>query len=141
MTPLTVEATGNSPDAGPSDLLTAMTKISRFCSTQRVEMKDEKVAQEAMETALTGAGYEFKREHRLSGKDIPDFLITESGYSIVLEMKTRAQRMQIYRQLERYSKHQAVDGLILLSGTAMGLPEHINGKPAVFASLGRGWLR
>lgn len=141
MTPLTVEATGNCPDTGPRDLLTAMTKISRFCSTQRVEMKDEKVAQEAMETALTDAGYEFKREHRLSGKDIPDFLIIESGYSIVLEMKTRAQRMQIYRQLERYSKHQAVDGLILLSGTAMGLPEHINGKPAVFASLGRGWLR
>ncbi|MBF6043316.1 hypothetical protein P5706_35835 [Pseudomonas sp. ChxA] len=118
-----------------------MSKIVRFCSSQRVAMKDEKVAQAQMETLLLGAGFDIKREHRLSAQDIPDFLISESGFSIVLEMKTRCQRMKILRQLERYSKHQSVDGIILLSATAIAIPPQISDTPAIFASMGRGWLR
>lgn len=116
----------------------AMSKIVRFCSSQRVAMKDEKVAQAQMETLLLGAGFDIKREHRLSAQDIPDFLISESGFSIVLEMKTRCQRMKILRQLERYSKHQSVDGIILLSATAIAIPPQISDTPAIFASMGRG---
>lgn len=119
----------------------AMTKIARFCCLQRVEPRDEKLAQAQMETLLTGSGFTLEREHRLSSADIPDFLINEGGFSIVLEMKTRAQRMKIYKQLERYSKHDSIDGIVLLSGTAMTLPSSIGNKPALFASLGRAWLR
>ncbi|MBM5458570.1 hypothetical protein H8F21_13455 [Pseudomonas sp. P66] len=118
-----------------------MAKVAHFCSHQRVETRDEKFAQTQMETLLTGSGFTVKREHRLSDADIPDFLISEGGFSIVLEMKTRAKRMQIYRQLERYSKHEGFDGIVLLSGTAMQIPPMIGDKPALFASLGRGWLR
>ncbi|QIZ23084.1 Hypothetical protein (plasmid) [Pseudomonas putida] len=119
----------------------SMLKIAEFCSRQRVEPRDEKLAQAQMEALLTGSGFTLKREHRLSSDDIPDFLINEGGFSIVLEMKTRAQRMKIYRQLERYSKHESIDGILLVSGTAMALPSMIGSKPALFASLGRGWLR
>ncbi len=119
----------------------AMATIARFCSGQRVEMRDEKVAQAQLESLLQTAGFEFKREHRLSANDIPDFLITQGGFSIIVEMKTRAQRMKIYRQLERYAQHPTVDGIILLSGTAMVIPELIGDKPALYASMGRAWLR
>lgn len=118
-----------------------MSKIVRFCSSQRVAMKDEKVAQAQIETLLHNAGFDVKREHRLSAQDIPDFLISESGFSIILEMKTRCQRMKILRQLERYSKHQSVDGIILFSATAITIPPLLSDTPAIFASMGRGWLR
>lgn len=122
-------------------LRAAMSKIVRFCSNQRVAMKEEKVAQAQMETLLLAAGFDIKREHRLSALDIPDFLIVDSGFSIVLELKTRCQRMKIFRQLERYSKHENVDGIILLSATAIIIPAVIGETPALFASMGRGWLR
>lgn len=140
MTACPIEAV-DSPCERTADIRTAMARIARFCSGQRVEMRDEKMAQSQMERLLTGAEFVFKREYRLSAQDIPDFLITEGGFSIVVEMKTRATRMKIYRQLERYSKHSNVDGIILLSGTAMGVPDLIGDKPAMYASMGRAWLR
>lgn len=140
MTALPIEAADSSCERTAA-IRSAMAKIARFCSSQRVEMRDEKMAQSQLEKFLLTAGYVFEREHRLSAKDIPDYLITEDGFSIVVEMKTRAQRMKIYRQLERYSKHSSVDGIILLSGTAMEIPNLIGDKPAVYASMGRAWLR
>ncbi|NMY13547.1 hypothetical protein HBO38_35065 [Pseudomonas veronii] len=118
-----------------------MAKIANFCVQQRVDVSQEKVAQAGVEVALKAGGFEFKREYSLGPKDKPDFMIIQDGYNIVVEMKTRAQRIKIFKQIERYTTHDSVDGVILLSGTAMGLPESINGKPALFASLGRGWLR
>lgn len=141
MTPHSVVATAIDNDERDSALRSAMSKIVRFCSSQRVAMKDEKLAQAQMGTLLLGAGFAIEREHRLSAQDIPDFLISESGFSIVLEMKTRCQRMKIFRQLERYSMHENVDGIILLSATAIAIPPLIGVTPALFASMGRGWLR
>jgi len=100
----------------------------------------EKRAQVDLETALKEAGFEFKREQELSKRDIPDFVVTIDGHAIVLELKTRAQRKAIYRQLERYAEHESVDGLLLMTGTPMGLPSHINYKPSRVVSMGGGWL-
>lgn len=125
----------------PAAIRTAMAKIASFCVQQRVDVSQEKAAQAAVEVALETGGFDFKREHALGPKDKPDFLIIQDGFNIVVEMKTRAQRVKIFKQIERYTTHDSVDGVILLSGTAMGLPESINGKPALFASLGQGWLR
>lgn len=118
-----------------------MSTIASFCVQQRFDVSQEKVAQAGMEVALETGGFDFKREHALGPKDKPDFLIIRDGFNIVVEMKTRAQRVKIFKQIERYAKHDSVDGVVLLSRTAMGLPDIINGKPALFASLGQGWLR
>lgn len=118
-----------------------MSKIAKFCSGQRIEMRDEKMAQSQLADHLLAAGFDIEREHRLSAQDIPDFVISQDGFSIILEMKTRAQRMKIFRQLERYSKHASIHGIILLSGTAMHVPDLIGDKPALYASMGRAWLR
>lgn len=125
----------------PTEIRIALNRLVQFCEKQRLAMKDEKIAQQQMEERLLAAGYSFQREHRLSPNDIPDFLISiPDGWSIVLEMKTRAKRMQVYRQLERYSLHENVHGILLLSATAMILPEEINGKPAARASMGSAWI-
>lgn len=125
----------------PAEVRIALNRLVQFCERQRLEMKNEKLAQQQMDERLLAAGYSFQREHRLSPSDIPDFLVTtQDGWSIVLEMKTRARRMQIFRQLERYALHENVHGIVLLSATAMILPAEINGKPAARASMGSAWI-
>lgn len=141
MHPVAEHAENAAAETKPAAIRAAMAKIATFCVQQRVDVSQEKVAQAGVEVALKAGGFEFKREYSLGPKDKPDFMIIQDGYNIVVEMKTRAQRIKIFKQIERYTTHDSVDGVILLSGTAMGLPESINGKPALFASLGRGWLR
>jgi hypothetical protein len=117
-----------------------LARLAQFVSTLRLDLSMEKRAQESLEQALEAAGFEFQREAILSKRDIPDFMVKVDGAEIALELKTRAQRKAIYRQLERYAEHERVCGVLLMTGTAMGLPSLINGKPARVASLGAGWL-
>lgn len=107
---------------------------------QRFSTIQEKQTQLEVELFLITLNYSFQREMRLNEKDIPDFLINSPHGAIVLEVKTRCLKKQIYRQLERYAKHEHVAGLILLTGTSMGLPFVIEQKPAIIVSLGEGWL-
>lgn len=111
-----------------------------FLAYQRIDAVVEKRAQADLESALADGGWQFSREHRLSDQDVPDFLVTVEGVSVVVELKIRAQRKRIFRQLERYALHDSVDTVVLLTGTAMQLPPEIRGKPARVISLGAGWL-
>lgn len=122
--------------------LTALQELAVFCSRSRLDLSLEKPAQEDLEHLLEEAGYVFEREYKLGSdrRDIVDFFVKVHGANIAIELKTRAQRMAIYRQLERYAHHDQVDGLLLLTGTAMTLPAMIVDKPARVASMGRGWL-
>lgn len=104
----------------------------------RVDLSDEKAAQAQIAEALTAAGLAFEREARLSPRDRPDFLFPVPG--LVLEVKLRARKMDIWRQLARYAEHERVRAIILASNTAMTLPPEIVGKPLAFVSLGRAWL-
>lgn len=101
-------------------------------------LSDEKHMQEQLEDVLTDAGISFEREKRLSPGDVVDFLV-DGGTAI--ECKLKGQRkMKIFRQLERYAAHEGVTEIVLVTNVAMGLPPTIGGKPAYYASLGRGWL-
>lgn len=111
-----------------------------WLSNQRLDATVEKKAQGQLESALTESGYSFVREKRLSDSDIVDFYVTIDGCNVALELKAKAQRMRIYRQLERYAKHDSVDAVVLLTATAMLLPASIEGKPAFVSSMGAGWL-
>lgn len=90
----------------------------------------------SIEEALDAAGFPNKREHRLSVADRIDFMIGSVG----LEAKTRCNKRAIYRQLERYAQHDEIEALILVTGTAMGLPAAINGKPIYLVATGRAAL-
>ena len=118
----------------------AISHLVAWLENQRLDTTVEKRTQASLERCLVQSGFVFEREKRLSGSDIVDFIIDIDGFSIAVEIKTKAVRKQIYRQLERYTQHDSVDGIVLLTGTAINLPNPINEKPSAVASLGAGWL-
>lgn len=113
-------------------------RIIRVMRTYSFPLSDEKAAQAAIAGALDTAAIRYEREVRLGDGDVIDFMF-DGGLG--MEVKLRgAGRMAIWRQLERYARHDSVKALLLASNTAMGLPATILGKPAYYHSLGRNWL-
>jgi len=97
----------------------------------------EAALQRSIEDTLATAGVSFEREVRLGPADRIDFL---AAAGVGIEAKVRYPRRSIYRQLERYAQHDAIAALVLVTGTALGLPPAINGKPLFFVSIGRSAL-
>lgn len=114
--------------------------IHRIISILRplcLTLVDEKRLQAEIEDAFTAAGLGFQREVRLSAGDVIDFLV-EGG--IGAEVKIKGGKRDIYHQMQRYSYHDRITSLILISNVPMGLPPEIGGKPAYFHSLAAAWL-
>ena len=106
----------------------------------RVDLSTEKAAQAEVAAVLVRAlpGVTVEREARLSDKDVVDVLV---GGEVAVEVKLREHgKMAVFRQLRRYARHERVRALVLVTNQAMGLPAEIEGKPAFYVSLGRGWL-
>ncbi len=122
-----------------SALATQAEAIVRLVHTSRIDLANEKMAQEQIGDLLTAAGLAHRREVRLSARDIPDFLLDGTGLAVEVKIKGAIKR-DTFRQLCRYAEHDQVQGLLLATGAAMGLPPEIGGKPAFYASLGRAWL-
>lgn len=108
----------------------------RLIESLRLPLSDEKALQAALEPHLLRHCGLTLREHHLGDRDIIDFLVEDVG----LEIKIKGQRRAIYRQCERYCRHDTVQALVLATNAAMGMPATIAGKPVFVASLGRGWL-
>lgn len=111
-------------------------RLVRLIEGLRLPLSREKVLQREVAPYLDGFGTSVQREHHLGNGDIIDFLVDGVG----LEFKIKGQRRAIFRQCERYCRHDAVQALVLATNAAMGLPATIGGKPVLVASLGRGWL-
>ena len=122
--------------------------LVRLLSRTRVDLSTEKVMQSGISVALASAGIPFEREHRLSAEDIPDFLIPcpralTQWIAVECKLKGRGggpRKIDVYRQIERYTRHPEVAAIILASNLTMGLPAEIRGKPVYAASLSKGWL-
>lgn len=104
---------------------------------QRYRVGQEIWLQDDIETSLRFLQIAFEREARLAPGERIDFLV-DGGIGI--EAKTRCAPRQIFRQLERYAAIDAVTSLILITGTATGLPAAINNKPLFLVSTGRASL-
>jgi hypothetical protein len=74
---------------------------------------------------------------KLSDEDRIDFMVLDC---IGVEVKTKGSRMDIYRQLERYSKHDSVAGIILVTSKKFGNITNIGPKPICTLELGKAWL-
>lgn len=111
-------------------------EITSLLRSSRYPVSTELVLQNAIEDRLSAARIDFGREVRLGPADRIDFLAGTVG----IEAKTRCAARTIYRQLERYADYDAISALILVTGTALGLPPSINGKPVFMVSLGRSAL-
>ena len=103
----------------------------------RLPVTTEEALQRALWDWLIASGLPVEREARLGPADRIDFLVDGD---IGVEAKTRYSRRGIFRQLERYATNHPLRGLILVSGTYLGLPEEINGVPVFLVSTGRGAL-
>lgn len=104
---------------------------------QRYRVGQEQWLQADIEAALAAAGVDFAREARLTPRERIDFLVAGG---VGIEAKTRCPPRQIYRQLERYAALDAITSLILITGTALGLPPTLQGKPLFYVSTGRASL-
>lgn len=113
-----------------------MQRIKDFIASHRFPLTDEKETQAKMEEALIAAGIPFEREVRLSDEDTVDFMID----SVAVEVKLKGSPTAIYRQLERYARHDCVAAVLLVTARSMTLPPQIHGKRASVSSLSRAWL-
>lgn len=112
-------------------------EVVRLIEAARVPLTDEKQTQVAIAELLTANRIPFAREYRLSAEDIPDFLVADY---LAVEVKIKGQPATFSRQLARYASHAQVSELVLVTGRAARMPETINGKRVLVASLGKGWL-
>jgi hypothetical protein len=103
----------------------------------RYQVSTETKLQLSIAGWLEQGGIAFEREKRLAPGERIDFFITPG---VGIEAKTRCNKRRIYRQLQRYAAIDEVAALVLITGTAMGLPEEIGGKPVFYVSLGRSAL-
>ena len=110
--------------------------IATLLRGTRLRISQEKVLQNDIQAALDRAGIDYGREHALSAGDRPGFMCG----GVVIEAKARYAKRSIFRQLERYALHEEVSDIVLVSGTAMGMPAEINGKPVLVVSIGMSFL-
>lgn len=112
-------------------------EITALLRATRLQSSSELMLQNSIGTALGAAGIPFEAEARLSAGSRIDFLCCGS---IGIEAKAKYPKRAIYRQLARYARHDSIQTLILVTGTAMALPAEIEGKPVFYVSLGRAAL-
>lgn len=103
----------------------------------RIPMNSEAEAQSGVEAALTRAGISFTPQVRLDAESRPDVMVGP----VAIEIKVKGSRPAIFRQLERYSEHDEVHALILVSAVAWPFASGvINDKPFRLHRLSEGWL-
>lgn len=109
-------------------------------SEGRFDYADEAVCQNEIEHFLRSKKVTFCRGYALSGSDICDFYFPKS--KIVMEVKAGKSwgKRRVYRQCERYCQHDAVNGLVLATGSIQGMPISICNKPIRVYQLGIGFL-
>lgn len=116
--------------------LAAMERITMALSAYTFGYSDESELQAGMEKAFAADGVGgFEREYRLSDSDRIDFYWPETGIGV--EAKIDHSLSALTRQVHRYMQHDAIRGLIVVSGKVrlLRLPERINDKPVHCHSL------
>lgn len=93
----------------------------------RFACNSETDLQEAVASVLREAGVPFDREYRLGPRDRVDFLIDGS---VAVELKIDGSFSEVLRQLHRYSEHDTVKALVLVTTRAQhrAMPPEMNGK-------------
>lgn len=115
---------------------TKMFDLLHVLSSIRAPLTDEKLTQEEIARQLDIAGVAYDREVRLCERDIVDFLIEKTA----IEVKIKGSGSAILRQLDRYSRHDSINHIVLMTSKSIIAPRTLNDKPLTVISLSRAWL-
>ena len=122
-----------------SPTLKDMSDLTSLLSTTSFSVTDEKETQSQIEHLLQRSGIKFEKEHRLDS-GIVDFFLPDTGLAIEVKANKQWNKLEVFRQCERYCSEDKVKGLILATAKIQGLPDMISGKPAKVFQLSIGSL-
>lgn len=102
----------------------------RYLSATETDLQDGVAA------VLTERRIAFERERALGDQDRIDFFLPTADIGI--EVKIHGSWQEVARQLGRYARHDAVQGLILVTtrSSHMLVPSELNGRPVVTVWIG-----
>ena len=96
-------------------------------SNYRLSMDTEIHMQDDIESILNTSNISFEREYRLGSHGVIDFFVPSRGLGI--EIKLKAVRADIVRQLDRYAESDQLNALLLVTMTSLALPKALREKP------------
>lgn len=110
--------------------MTDIDTVAAAIRARRYDFANEEELQEGLALALTDSGLTVSREVILDGASRIDLLVEGIG----IEVKVAGRGASVLKQLERYARFDAVEGLILVTSRRrthghMRSLEAINGKP------------
>ncbi|MEB3023047.1 MULTISPECIES: hypothetical protein [Mycolicibacter] len=115
----------------------AATAVAEHLSSFNYNWMTERELQDHVATVLE-TRFPTRREHALSRRDRPDFLVESQGLTIAIEVKVAGAHNAVLRQLGRYAEHDGIAALVLASGKRTllaGVPRQIHTKPIALALL------
>ncbi len=119
----------------------AINAVTAVLRGWRFDLSDEKRLQAEMSGVLAAAQLAVAREVRLGTSGLIDLTVCRGGVEIGIEVKTRTRaKMAVRRQCIRYLASGKLDGLLLVSATAIAMPPDIDGRPVRTFSLGEAWV-
>jgi hypothetical protein len=112
----------------------------------RLRLDTEQALQDDIEAVIRGTGLPYRREVRVAGGRI-DFLVgSESRVGaahvrgIGIEVKIRGGKRSIHRQCAAYCGDPRIGHLVVITATALALPEVMHRTPVTILEIGRAWL-
>jgi hypothetical protein len=104
--------------------------VVRLVTGHKFKYSDEKDLQAGLEKLFTINNVPFRREVRLTSKDILDFVIDgEKPFGI--EVKIDGSKNSLLRQINRYLAHDEIEGIFVIGSPywVNNLPMKLNDKP------------
>jgi hypothetical protein len=111
--------------------------IFSILSKYKFPVEDEKRLQGYIEDKLRENRIVYAREFFLDEHNIPDFIV---GDGVVIEVKIKGSKRDIYAQILRYSKFDDVKSILVITNKNIGNPPLYESKKLKILNLGIAWL-
>lgn len=113
----------------------ALSELIAILRSKMIPYTTEKDCQAHIRDLLDSYGATYSAEYRL-GDDIIDFYFPRSKLAAEVKVLKSWSKIEVYRQCERYLKHDDVAGLLLVTAKSQGMPEKVCDKPVRVFYLG-----
>lgn len=116
--------------------MTTIHELYDLLSRYKFSVNNEKATQVEIQSILNEKKIVHAREYFLDEDSIPDFMVD----NIAIEVKIGGNKRDIYRQILRYSQHEDVGAVLLVTNRAIGKAPLYDNKPLKILNLGRAHL-